>query len=92
MTSLLNMVDYEQIKFYVKMVAESQKGTVTISFKDFLVSKKLLKDTCGYKIPVWDRLNKTFTPKHNQQITLKRFNSADHQIRETLTFTADLIS
>ena len=64
MTSLLNMVDYEQIKFYAKVVAESYKGTVTISFKAFLIGKKLLKDTCGNKIPVRDRLNKTFTPKH----------------------------
>ena len=46
------------------MVAESYKGTVTIIFKIFLVSKKLLKDTCGYKTPVCDRLNKTSTTKH----------------------------
>ena len=40
MTSLLNMVDYEQIEFYAKMVAESWKGTVAISLKAFLVGKK----------------------------------------------------
>ena len=64
MKSLLNMVDYEQTKFYMKIDAETQKGSITISFKAFLVGKELLKDTCGLKIPVWDRLNKTFTPKH----------------------------
>ena len=60
-TLLLNMMDYEQNKFHAKMVAESQKGTTTISFKAFLVGKKLLKDTCRYKIPVCDRFHKTFT-------------------------------
>ena len=61
---LINMVDYEQIKFYAKMVAESQKGTVTIIFKAFLATKKLLKDTWGYKTPFCDKLNKTSIRKH----------------------------
>ena len=67
MKLLLNMVDCEQTKFHMKIDAETQKGSITISFKAFLVGKELLKDTCGLKIPVWDRLNKTFTPKHKPQ-------------------------
>ena len=62
-----------------------------IIFKAFLVSKKLLKETCGYKTPVCDRLNKTSTTKH-KQITFRKFKFVDHLIREMLAFTADFLN